>query len=219
MVFTANTSSMRILLADDHPAFLAGLRALLDAIPGTEVVGEVANGAAAVAEAHRVEPDVVVMDLNMPGIDGIEATRTIVARHRQIGVLILTMAHDDESVLASVRAGARGYLLKGAGLHDIRRAIEAVYSGDMIFGAPVTRYLGEHLARPAVQQVPFPELTERERAVLELVADGRGNAAIAHELGLAIKTVRNYLSRIFNKLQVSDRTQASVLARRAGLGH
>jgi DNA-binding NarL/FixJ family response regulator len=210
---------MRILLADDHPAFLAGLRALLDTIDGTEVVGEVANGAAAVAEAHRLEPDVVVMDLNMPGVDGIEATRTIVARHRRTAVLILTMAPDDESVLAAVRAGARGYLLKGAGLDDIRRAIEAVRSGDMIFGAPVTRYLEEHLARPAAQQVPFPELTERERAVLELVADGKGNAAIAHELGLTIKTVRNYLSRIFNKLQVSDRTQLSVLARRAGLGH
>jgi DNA-binding NarL/FixJ family response regulator len=213
------STPMRILLADDHPAFIAGLRALLGTIEGTEVVGEVANGAAAVAEAHRLEPDVVVMDLNMPGVDGIEATRTIVGRHRRTAVLILTMAHDDDSVLAALRAGARGYLLKGAGLDDIRRAIEAVRSGDMIFGAPVTKYLEEHLSRPATQQVPFPELTERERAVLELVADGRGNAAIAHELGLAIKTVRNYLSRIFNKLQVSDRTQASVLARRAGLGH
>lgn len=210
---------VRILLADDHPAFLAGLRTLLRTIPGTEVVGEAATGVAAIAEAHRLKPDIVLMDVNMPGVNGIEATRTIVARHNGTAVLILTMDHDNDSVLASVRAGARGYLLKGAGLDDIRRAIEAVSSGDMIFGPQVAKYVYEHLTRPPAQQIPFPDLTDRERAVLELVADGRGNAAIAHELGLSIKTVRNYLSRIFNKLQVSDRTQASVRARRAGLGH
>lgn len=215
----ANGSGLRILLADDHPAFLAGLNVLLGTIPGAEVVGEAATGVAAVTEAHRLEPDIVLMDLNMPSVNGIEATKTIVSRHQRTAVLILTMSRDSDSVLASMRAGARGYLLKGAGLDDIRRAIEAVSSGDMIFGAPVARYVYEHLTRPPAQQAPFPDLTDRERAVLELVADGRGNAAIAHELGLSIKTVRNYLSRIFNKLQVSDRTQASVQARRAGLGH
>jgi DNA-binding NarL/FixJ family response regulator len=210
---------LRILLADDHPAFLAGLNSLFRTMPGAEVVGEAATGVAAIAETHRLRPDIVLMDLNMPGVNGIEATKAIVARHQSTSVLILTMAHDSDSVLASVRAGARGYLLKGAGLDDIRRAIEAVSSGDMIFGAQVAKHVFGHLTRPPTQQVPFPDLTDRERAVLELVADGRGNAAIAHELGLSIKTVRNYLSRILNKLQVSDRTQASVRARRAGLGH
>jgi DNA-binding NarL/FixJ family response regulator len=211
--------NLRVLLADDHPAFLAGLNALLRTMPRTEVVGEAATGSAAIAETHRLKPDIVMMDVNMPSVNGIEATKAIVSRHQSTAVLILTMAHDSDSVLACVRAGARGYLLKGAGLDDIRRAIEAVSSGDMIFGAQVAGHVYEHLTRPPAQQVPFPNLTDRERAVLELVADGRGNAAIAHELGLSIKTVRNYLSRILNKLQVSDRTQASVRARRAGLGH
>jgi DNA-binding NarL/FixJ family response regulator len=215
----STATSLRILLADDHPAFLAGLRSLLSGIPSAEVVGEAATGVAAIAEAHRLKPDVVLMDVSMPGVNGIEATKMIVARQQNTSVLILTMTHDNDSVLAALRAGARGYLLKGASLDDIRRAIEAVSSGDMIFGGPVARYVYEHLTRPPSQQVPFPDLTDRERAVLELVADGQGNAAIAHQLGLSIKTVRNYLSRIFNKLQVSDRTQASVRARRAGLGH
>jgi DNA-binding NarL/FixJ family response regulator len=209
---------LRIVLADDHPAFVAGLRALLGTIPGADVVGEAATGVAAIAEAHRLKPDVVLMDVNMPGVNGIEATRTIVARHHGTAVLILTMANEDDTVLASIRAGARGYLLKGASLDDIRRAIDAVSSGDMFFGAPVTGHIYDHLTRPPSRQVPFPDLTDREREVLELVADGRGNAAIAHELGLSIKTVRNYLSRIFNKLEVRDRTQAAVRARRAGLG-
>jgi DNA-binding NarL/FixJ family response regulator len=210
---------VRILLADDHPAFLAGMQALLRTIPGAEVAGEVTNGAAAIADAHRLKPDIVLMDVNMPGVNGIEATRTIVARCPQISVLILTMVYNDDAVLAAMRAGARGYVLKGAGLDDIRRAIDAVSHGDMIFGPQAAKHVYQHLTRPPTSEVPFPDLTDRERAVLELVADGRGNVAIAVELGLSIKTVRNYLSRIFAKLQVADRTEAAVQARRAGLGN
>jgi DNA-binding NarL/FixJ family response regulator len=210
---------LRVLIADDHRLFAEALQAILASDDRVEVVGQASDGREAVALAQKLAPDVVLMDVSMPGVNGIEATKMIVARQQNTSVLILTMTHDNDSVLAALRAGARGYLLKGASLDDIRRAIEAVSSGDMIFGGPVARYVYEHLTRPPSQQVPFPDLTDRERAVLELVADGQGNAAIAHQLGLSIKTVRNYLSRIFNKLQVSDRTQASVRARRAGLGH
>ena len=209
---------LRILLADDHPAFLAGLQVLLRAIPGAEVAGAVTTGAAAITDAHRLQPDIVLMDVNMPGVNGIEATRAIVARRPQTSVLIVTMVYDEDVVLAAMRAGARGYVLKGAGLDDIRRAIDAVSHGDMIFGSQAAELMYQHLTRPAMEELPFPDLTDRERAVLKLVADGSGNVTIALELGLSIKTVRNYQSRIFAKLQVTDRDQAAVQARRAGLG-
>jgi DNA-binding NarL/FixJ family response regulator len=210
---------LRILLADDHPAFLAGLQLLLRAIPGAEVAGEVTTGAAAITDAHRLQPDIVLMDVNMPGINGIEATRAIIARRPQTSVLIVTMVYDEDVILAAMRAGARGYVLKGAGLEDIRRAIDAVSHGDMIFGPQAAEQVYQHLTRPSAQVVPFPDLTDRERAVLELVANGNGNVTIALELGLSVKTVRNYQSRIFAKLRVTDRAQAAVQARRAGLGN
>jgi DNA-binding NarL/FixJ family response regulator len=210
---------MRVLLADDHPVFLAGLRSVLDAIPHAEIVGEATTGQGAVAAARRLSPDLVLMDVDLPGINGIEATQKIVTECAGTAVLVLTMLEDLATVLAAMRAGARGYLLKGAGLDDVARAIEAVSRGDAIFGATVAGAVLQQFSHPAGPPVPFPELTDRERAVLERVADGRNNAEIARDLRLSAKTVRNYLSRIFAKLQVSDRTEAAVRARREGLGH
>lgn len=209
---------LRVLLADDHPVFRRGLRMLLDAQPeGAEIVGEASNGAEAVELARELQPDVVVMDLQMPELNGIEATQRIVEESPHIGVLVLTMFEDDDSVFAAMRAGARGYLLKGADQAEIVRAIHAVGSGEAIFGPHIARrvmdfFSGERTA------VPFPDLTAREREVLELVAQGRSNADITRTLVLSPKTVRNHVSNVFTKLQVADRAQAIVRAREAGLG-
>ena len=209
---------LRVLLADDHPVFRRGLRMLLDAQPdGAEIVGEASNGTEAVELARELQPDVVVMDLQMPELNGIEATQRIVEESPHIGVLVLTMFEDDDSVFAAMRAGARGYLLKGADQAEIVRAIHAVGSGEAIFGPHIARrvmdfFSGERTA------VPFPELTAREREVLELVAQGRSNADITRTLVLSPKTVRNHVSNVFTKLQVADRAQAIVRAREAGLG-
>jgi DNA-binding NarL/FixJ family response regulator len=210
--------SVRILIVDDHPVFLSGLRALLDALPNAEVVGEATRGAAAIAEASRLRPDVVLMDIDMPGLSGIEATRGILRACPDTAVVILTMFEEGDAVLAAMRAGARGYLVKGASLEDISRAIDAVASGSMVFGPVVANMVADRLIRPPTANVPFPQLTNRERAVLELVANGASNTQIARELGLSIKTVRNYMSRVFAKLQVTHRTEAAVLARREGIG-
>jgi DNA-binding NarL/FixJ family response regulator len=208
---------MRVLLADDHPVFLGGLRALLDSTPGFEVVGEEATGDGAVAAATERQPDVVVMDIQMPGLNGIDATREIVARSPHVGVLILTMFEDDDSVFAAMRAGARGYLLKGSAPHDIVRAIETVGRGEAVFGPAIARRLIDFFAAsPAAY--PFPELTEREREVLDLLAQGRSNSDIARGFVISAKTVRNHVSNIFTKLHVADRAQAIVRAREAGLG-
>ena len=209
---------LRVLLADDHPVFRRGLRMLLDAQPeGAEIVGEASNGLEAVELARELQPDVVVMDLQMPELNGIEATQRIVEESPHIGVLVLTMFEDDDSVFAAMRAGARGYLLKGADQAEIVRAIHAVGSGEAIFGPHIARrvmdfFSGERTA------VPFPDLTAREREVLELVAQGRSNAEITRTLVLSPKTVRNHVSNVFTKLQVADRAQAIVRAREAGLG-
>jgi DNA-binding NarL/FixJ family response regulator len=209
---------LRVLIADDHPIFRAGLKIMLDAMPGIEVVGEAQTGRAAVEQARRLRPDIVLMDLEMPEMDGIAATRAIVRECPESVVLILTMLEELDSVMAAVRAGARGYLLKGSGADDIVRAVEAVGKGEAIFGQQIARQVVNHLSKREEPKVPFPELTNREREVLRLVANGAGNATIARELDLSIKTVRNYLSRIFVKLQVTHRTEAAVRARRAGLG-
>jgi DNA-binding NarL/FixJ family response regulator len=207
----------RVLLADDHPVFLGGMRALLDSTPGVVVVGEATTGDEAVTAATQRQPDVVVMDIQMPGLNGIDATREIVARSPHIGVLILTMFEDDDSVFAAMRAGARGYLLKGSAPHDIVRAIETVGRGEAIFGIAIARRLIDFfVASP--QTYPFPELTEREREVLDLLAQGKSNSDIAHRFVISAKTVRNHVSNIFAKLHVADRAQAIVRAREAGLG-
>ncbi len=217
---SAAAEPMRLLLADDHVAFRDGLCALLGTVEGLEVVGEAGSGDEAVSRAAVLQPDVVLMDVKMPGLDGIEATRRIVATSPHIAVLVLTMYEDDESVFASLRAGARGYLLKGADRAEIVRAIRAVASGEAIFGPAVARRLMVYFAAPRTGLAPqaFPELTEREREILELIARGINNLAITQRLGLSPKTVRNHVSNIFSKLQVADRAEAIVRAREAGMG-
>jgi DNA-binding NarL/FixJ family response regulator len=208
--------SIRVLLADDHPFFRQGLRTLVDSSDGLELVGEAADGLEAVRLARDSAPDVVLMDLRMPGLSGIEATRAVIAADPDVRVLVLTMYEDDDSVFAAMRAGARGYLLKGAGEIEVLRAIHAVASGDAIFGHAIAARLTAYFS----EQTPkiFPQLTDRERDVLQLLAEGRNNQAIAHELALSLKTVRNHVSNLFNKLQVLDRAQAIVKAREAGMG-
>jgi DNA-binding NarL/FixJ family response regulator len=215
------TEPIRVLIADDHPLFRDGLTALLSDGPDTELVGAATSGTEAVELARETQPDVVVIDLHMPGLNGIEATRRIVADSPHISVLVLTMFDDDDSIFSALRAGARGYLLKGADREQISRAVHAAANGEIIFGAQLaTRMLGYFTATPAAAPPPvFPQLTDREREVLELVAQGRANAAIATRLGLSHKTIRNHVSNILTKLQVADRAQAIVQARDAGLGH
>jgi DNA-binding NarL/FixJ family response regulator len=212
--------TIRVLIADDHPAFRGGLRALLATADDIAVVGEAASGLDVVAAAERLQPDVVLMDVNMPGIDGVEASRRIVDASPHMAVLVLTMHDDDETVFEAVRAGARGYLLKGAQRAELVRAIRSVASGEAIFGPGVARRLMAYFARPVpiVDPAAFPELTDREREILELIAQGRSNADITALLVLSPKTVRNHVSNIFGKLQVRDRSEAIVRAREAGMG-
>ncbi|HET7352011.1 MAG TPA: response regulator transcription factor [Marmoricola sp.] len=210
---------LRVLIVDDHSEFRSGLEALLRASTTTEVVGVATNGDDAVKVALDLQPDVVLMDLHMPGLNGIEATERIVRSSPHIGVLVLTMMEDEESVFSAVRAGARGYLLKGARRAEIVRSIEAVGAGEVIFGPGiaerVTSYFRGFRTRPTAEL--FPQLTERERHILTRIAAGLENAEIARELGVSTKTVRNHASNIFAKLQVAHRAQAIVLAREAGL--
>ena len=212
--------SHRVLIADDHGDFLRGLEALLAATPAIEVVGTAADGAMAVALALDLQPDVVLMDLHMPRVNGIDATAQIVQSWPHIGVLVLTMMEDEESVFAAVRAGARGYLLKGARRDEIVRAVQAVGAGEVIFGPGIAErvmtYFSSARSRPSADA--FPDLTGRERVVLDLIAEGKENGEIARQLGLSVKTVRNHASNIFAKLQVAHRAQAIVKAREAGLG-
>ncbi len=210
---------IRILVADDHPGFRSGLRALLGAQPGLTLVGEAATGIEAVALAGSLQPDVVLMDISMPGLDGIAATRRIVDTSPHIAVLVLTMADDEAAVFDALRAGARGYLLKGADRLELGRAIRAVAAGEAIFGPNVARRLMAYFADAPVAPIPaFPELSEREREVLELIARGMANQQIVDRLVISPKTVRNHVSNIFSKMQVRDRAEAVVRAREAGLG-
>ena len=211
---------IRVLIADDHPVFRGGLRTLLSALGEAEVVGEASTGAEAVKAAEELQPDVVVMDLHMPELNGIEATRQICQQSPHIGVLVLTMFEDDDSVFAAMRAGAKGYLLKGADQDDIVRAIAAVGSGEAIFGPDIAKRVIEYFTVPRASHAAqaFPELTEREREVLEMVAQGHNNAWMARHFVLSQKTIRNHVSNIFTKLQVADRAQAIVRAREAGMG-
>jgi DNA-binding NarL/FixJ family response regulator len=209
-----------VLVADDHPVFRKGLCALLTSLPGTLVVGEAADGQQAVVRAAELSPDVVVMDLNMPDMGGVEATRRIIAHEAGVGILILTMLEDNESVFAAMRAGARGYLVKGSETDQVIAAITAVGRGEAIFGPSVAQRVLAFLTRPlsAFDEELFPELSHREREVLDLIASGSNNSDIARALCLSPKTVRNHISSVFAKLQVADRAQAIVRARAAGLG-
>ncbi|GLZ39473.1 response regulator transcription factor [Actinokineospora sp. NBRC 105648] len=208
----------RVLVVDDHPLFRFGLCTVLAGEPTVELVGEAATGGEAVARARELAPDVVVMDLHLPDMTGIDAARAIVRERSSVGVLVLTMFNDSESVFAAMRAGARGYLLKGSGQDEIVRAVHAVGRGEAIFGPAIaTRVLG-FFSEQAPSDAVFPELTGREREVLALIADGVSNTVIATRLCLSPKTVRNHVSSIFTKLHVADRAQAIVRARKAGLG-
>ena len=209
---------IRVLTADDDPFFRDGVRTLLSAQPETEVVAEARTGREAVVLATQLQPDVVLMDINMPEGNGIEATRQIVQTSPHIRVLVLTMYEDDDSVFAALRAGACGYLLKGADQDDLLRAIRAVTRGEAIFGPGIAKRVLQFFAAPMARPGAFPELTEREREVLDLIARGLNNAAIAQRLVLSHKTVRNHISNIFTKLQVADRAQAIIRARAGGLG-
>jgi DNA-binding NarL/FixJ family response regulator len=213
------TAKIRVLVADDHPAFRAGLQLMLADAVDLEVVGLAENGDQAVELAEPLRPDVVVMDLRMPGLDGIGATRRLLELDPAVGVVVLTMFEDDDSVFAAMRAGARGYLLKGAEQDEILRAIRAVAAGEVLLGQSIARRVIEHFSSgDGSARAAFPTLTERERQVLDLIAAGKGNAVIAHELVLSLKTIRNHVSNIFTKLQVSDRAAAIVKARDAGFG-
>lgn len=209
--------AIRVLIADDHPMFRDGLRTVLSTASTLELVGEAGDGPQAVALAAELQPDVVVMDLNLPGMNGIEATRQVVEASPHIGVLILTMFDDEDSVFSAMRAGARGYLLKGAGHDELVGAINAVVNGAVIFGPAIARRMQRFFAAPPVVTT-FPELTPREHEVLELVARGCNNSEISRTLEVSPKTVRNHVSNLFTKLQVADRAQAIVRARSAGLG-
>jgi DNA-binding NarL/FixJ family response regulator len=211
--------AIRVVVADDHPVFRSGLRTLIEDSDRLEFAGEAADGDEAIRLCHEHRPDVVLMDIRMPGTSGVEATRRIVAELPAVGVLMLTMLEDDTSMFAALRAGARGYVLKGAAPDEIIRAIVAVAAGEALFGAAVARRIAGFLQPDQrAHHHPFPVLSSRERDILELVAAGKTNAAIADSLALSEKTIRNNITNIFAKLHVADRAQAIVKARQAGLG-
>jgi DNA-binding NarL/FixJ family response regulator len=209
--------TISILLVDDHPVFLFGLRMLIEAEPDLRIIGEAMSGAEAVHELASLQPvDLVIMDIGLPDMNGVEVTRRIRQAHPKLPILILTML-DDNTVFTALKAGANGYILKGAGGEETLRAIRAIAGGEAIFSPSIARRLAQHFDRAPVSE-PFPELTEREREILVLLAQGLTNTAIAEALSLSVKTVRNRISDIFSKLHVSDRAEAIIKARNAGLG-
>lgn len=211
-------SKTTILLAEDHPLFRKGMRSLLESLPDFEVVGEAASGQAASQLAGDLQPDIILMDLQMPGGSGLEAIRVILNDSPNIRILVITLFEDDDSVFAALRAGARGYLLKDADEEEMVRAIRAVANNEAIFSPAIAnRVLSYFAMRPALPKAIFPGLTEREREILELIAQGDTNHHIAESLVLSHKTVSNYISNIFSKLQVADRAHAIIKAREAGI--
>ena len=213
--------TLRILVAEDHPLFRKGMIALLRSVPEVEVVGEAKTGEEAVVRAAQLQPDVVLMDLQMPELNGIEATRRILQESPNIRILVVTLFEDEDSVFMALRAGARGYVLKDADEEEMVLAVRAVGRGEAIFSPAIaTRVLAFFAASPPGGALPqaFPTLTDREREILHLIAQGHSNPSIASQLSLSTKTVSNYVSNIFTKLQVADRAQAIIRAREAGLG-
>jgi DNA-binding NarL/FixJ family response regulator len=211
---------IRVVIADDHPVFRRGLARTIAATEGLEVVAEAADGREACDAVRRFSPDVAIVDLQMPGMHGLEVARTLARDCPSVGILVLTMSDDEATIWAALRAGARGYLLKSADEDAIIRAVHAIEQGELVVGPGVARRVLGFFDRPApsVTDEAFPELTQRERAVLEQLVTGMPNAGIARQLGLSTKTVRNYVSAILLKLQVADRRAAIDLAREAGIG-
>lgn len=211
---------MRLLIADDHAFYREGIRTMLLGQPDIEVIGEASDGDETLRRAEILQPDVVLMDIKMPGINGIEATRLILHASPHIKVLVITMFEDDDSVFAAMRAGARGYLLKDADQDELVRAVKAVYRGEAIFSPAIARRMIQYFSAlpQSASAMAFPDLTVREREILHLLAQGESNGAIAKRLVLSLKTVQNHVSNIFSKLQVADRAQAIIRARDAGLG-
>ena len=211
---------IRLVIADDHTLCREGVRTILHTVAGIEVIGEATTGTEVIAQAKEQQPDVILMDIKMPGLNGIEATRQILLSNPQIKILVLTMFEDDDSVFAAMRAGARGYLIKDADQEELVRAIQAVYRGEAIFSPAIAKRMIQYFAAlpKTASALSFGELTEREREILHLMARGRSNAAIANTLSVSLKTVQNHVSNIFVKLQVADRAEAIVRAYEAGLG-
>ena len=214
------TDDVRVVIADDHPVFRSGLRALLGTEDGVVVVGEASTGVEVVAVVAQYQPDVVIMDLHMPDLDGVAATEQILRDSPHVAVLVLTMFDDDDSVFAAMRAGARGYLLKGTNQAEVVGAVRLVAAGGALFGPAVAQRVIEFFTRPRPATVPlaFPQLTDHEHEILDLVARGEPNAVIGARLYISDKTVRNHVSNILTKLAVADRAHAIVRARQAGLG-
>jgi DNA-binding NarL/FixJ family response regulator len=213
--------TLRILIAEDHPLFRKGMISLLASVPEFEVVGEAATGEEAVVRAAQLQPDVVLMDLQMPEVNGIEATRRILQESPSVRILVVTLFEDDESVFMTLKAGARGYVLKDADEEEMLHAIRAVGRGEAIFSPTIATRVLAYFAASSPGDTPpqaFPTLTDREREILNLIAQGHTNPSIARQLSLSTKTVGNYVSNIFTKLQVADRAQAIIRAREAGLG-
>jgi DNA-binding NarL/FixJ family response regulator len=212
--------TITVLVVDDHPLYREGLITAIDTMAGKKIIGEAGDGDTAVRLAGEMLPDIIVMDLHMPGLNGVYATRAITEAHPGIAVLVLTMLEGDDSVFAAIRAGARGYLLKGADRAEIARALDTVAHGEVIFSASIASRVLAFFAggTPGGGAVPFPELTDREREVLDLIARGLTNAAIARQLVVSDKTIRNHVSNVFAKMHVTGRAQAVARARDAGLG-
>lgn len=210
---------IRVVIADDHTLFRDGLRALFASIPELEVVGEAADGREAIAEVKRTQPDVVLMDIQMPDINGIEATRALLNESPDLAVIVVTMLETHDTVFAALRAGARGYVLKEADQDEMLDTIQAVAAGEAFFGPAIAQRLMAYFSgiKPDSSSA-FPELTQREAEVLEWIAQGRDNGQIARSLNISRKTVRNHVSNILSKLQVADRAEAIIRARRAGMG-
>ncbi len=213
-------NAIRVVVVDDHQIVREGLSSLLGALDGLDVVGTASDGRDAIHGVAETGPDVVVMDIQMPQLDGIEATRMITGRQPGVRVVMLTMNEDDETVLAAIRAGASGYLLKGSGAEEVQTAIRAAAAGGMVFGASLAARVASYFSGAGSRQAPepFPELTERERDVLRLLATGLSNDAIAAELFVSNKTVRNAVSGVYAKLHAAGRAEAIIKAREAGYG-
>jgi DNA-binding NarL/FixJ family response regulator len=214
----SNLETLRILIAEDHPLYRKGVISLLQSVPEFEVVGEAAKGEEAIARAAQLQPDVILMDLQMPEVNGIEATRRILQESPNIRVLVVTLFEDDDSVFMALRAGARGYVLKDADEEEMVLSIRAVGRGEAIFSPAVATRVLAYFSKSAAPPQAFPTLTDRERQILNLIAQGHPNPSIARQLSLSTKTVGNYVSNIFTKLQVADRAQAIIRAREAGMG-